>query len=249
MRFRIPALLDVLTVADPDRIADLANDLRLDRKYGGKGPLFNRIVTGRIRRALSLNGEPLPPVAPRGAERPKPAQAALEAHLNQIAAALDAGDSSIQALANYVRGEEPISSVGPVAQQAVGRLFDPYYTGDTKSWAAAKVLDQAPRTMNFALLLWWSLTGVVAKARCLLADKVGNDPSGVHGTGVAVHNLVAGFSHMRTLWADPATRHRLPPEAAAAQCLVVPPRVVRQPTEAGVSLHFLRFPMIFVIFG
>ena len=41
---------------------------------------------------------------------------------------------------------------------------------------------------------------------------------------------------MRALWADPGARARLTPEAAAAQCLVAPQQVVRQPTRAGASL-------------
>jgi len=236
MRLHIPALLDLLTVSDPDLIADLADDPRLDRNYGGRGPLINRIVSGRVRKALSLNGEPLPPVAPHGPERPKPAQAALEARLNAIAAALGPGDPSVEKLASYVRGEGPDASVGPLAQEAVGRLFSADYKGDARSWAAARVLDQAPRSFNLLLVFWWAVTGAVAKARHLLADKVGSDPSGVHGTGVAVHNLVAGFSRMRALWADPAARRRLTPEAAAAQCLVAPQQVLRQPTEASLTL-------------
>ena len=38
---------------------------------------------------------------------------------------------------------------------------------------------------------------------------------------------------MRALYADPSARSRLTPEAAAAQCLVAPQQVVRQPTTAG----------------
>ncbi len=236
MRLRIPALVDLLTVSDPGLIADLADDPRLDRNYGGRGPLVNRMITGRIRKTLILDGEPLPPVAPHGPERPRPQQAALEARLNAIAASLGEGDPSVGKLARYVRGEGPDSSVGPLAQEAVGRLFSADYQGDARSWAAARVLDEAPRTVNLALVIWWALTGAVAKARRLLADKVEGDPSGVHGTGVAVHNLVAAFSRMRALWADPAARRRLTPEAAVAQCLVAPQQVVRQPTEAGLTL-------------
>jgi hypothetical protein len=235
-RFRIPALVDLFTVSDPAQIADLASDPRLDRQYVNKGPLLNRIVTGRIRKVLSLDGKPLPSVAPRGSERPTPAQAALEARLNPIAAALDAADPSVQALARYVRGEGPASAAGPLAQEAVGRLFAPDFKGDAQSWAAAKVLDQAPRTFNPFLLIWWSLTGAVAKARHELAKKVGHDRSGVHGIGVAVHNFPPAFSRMRALYADPSARRRLTPEAAAAQCLVAPQQVVRQPTRAGASL-------------
>ena len=235
-RFRIPALVDLITVSDPAQIADLAEDPRLDREYVMRGPLINRIVTGRIRKVLSLDGKPLPSVAPRGPERPAPAQSALEARLNPIAAALGASDPSVQALARYVRGEGPPSAAGQLAQEAVGRLFAPDFKGDAQSWAAAQVLDQAPRTFNPFLLVWWSLTGAVAKARRLLADKVGHDPSGVHGVGVAVHNFVPAFSRMRALWAEPSARNRLTPEAAAAQCLVAPQQVVRQPTKSGAAL-------------
>ena len=51
----------------------------------------------------------------------------------------------------------------------------------------------------------------------------------------AVHNIVAGFQHMRALWADPAQRRALSAEAAAAQCLFAPDQVVRQPVVAGGS--------------
>jgi len=59
-RFRIPALVDLITVSDPAQIADLAEDPRLDREYVIRGPLINRIVTGRIRKVLSLDGSPCP---------------------------------------------------------------------------------------------------------------------------------------------------------------------------------------------
>ena len=235
-RLRIPAIVDLITVSDPAQIADLATDSRLDREYVSRGPLLNRIVTGRIREVLSLDGRPTPSAAPRGPARPLPAQAALEAQLNPIAAALDASDVSVQALARYVRGEGPASAAGPLAQEAVGRLFAPDFKSDAASWAAAEVLGQAPQTFNPFLLIWWGLTGAVNKAKRLLADKVGHDPSGVHGVGIAVHNFVPAFSRMRALWADPAARGRLSPEAAAAQCLFAPVQVVRQPTKAGASL-------------
>jgi hypothetical protein len=235
-RLRIPALIDLLRVSDPNLIADLADDSRLDRDYVSRGPLLNRIVTGRIRKVLSLNGKPLPSVAPRGTQRPTDAQAALEARLTPIAIALGPSDPSVQALARYVRGEGPDEAAGPLAQEAVGRLFASDYKSDAESWAAAQVLDQAPRTFNLFLLLRWTLTGAVAKAKRLLAEKVGHDPSGVHGIGVAVHNFPPAFWRMRALYADPSARARLTPEAAAAQCLVAPQQVVRQPTKAGGSL-------------
>lgn len=235
-RLRIPGLVDLLRTRDPAQIAALAEDARLDRDYTAKGPLLNRIVLARIRKVLVWNGAPLPPVAPRGAQRPLPAQAALEARLAPLAVALSQEKVALEPLAAYVRGEGATGAAGPLAQAAVGRLYDPAYVADAASWQAALVLDQAPRTFNPIPLVWWAVTGAVAKARRRLAEKVGGDPSGLHGTGVAVHNLVAGFTRMRALWADPRARHQLSPEAAAAQCLVAPQQVVRQPVQPGLAL-------------
>ncbi|THD44911.1 MAG: hypothetical protein E7774_09100 [Bradyrhizobium sp.] len=235
-RTRIPGLIDVLRVDDPAQIAALSIDARLDRNYIARGPLLNRIVAARIRRVLSLNRAPLPPVAPRGAERPTAGQAALETRLSALALSWRVYDPAVGALARYVRGAGALEGAGPLAQDAVGRLFRSDYKADAQSWAAAEVLDKAPRTFNPFLLLNWALTRKVAKARRLLADKVGGDPAGLHGTAIAIHNLVASVKLMRSLWADPQTRRRLSPEAAGAQCLIAPEQVVRQPREAGNSI-------------
>ena len=232
-RLRIPGLIDVLRVADPAQIAELGQDARLDRDYVARGPLLNRIIVTRTRKALSLNGAPWPPVAPHGAQRPTAGQAALEARLSALAAAWRPDDPSVRALASYVRGANAPESAGPLAQEAIGRLFRPDYRADAESWAAAEVMGKAPRSFNPLLRLRWALTGAVAKARALLADKVGGDPGGLNGTGVAVHNLVASLKLMRALWANPHARRRLSPEAAAAQCLVAPVQVMRQPKVAG----------------
>jgi hypothetical protein len=235
-RLHIPGLVDVLRIDDPHQIATMADDARLDRAYVAKGPLLNRIVAGRIRKVLQVSGTPLPPVAPRGPARPLPTQAALEAKLGALIADWAQDDPSLRPLGAYVRGEGGSDRAGPLAQQAVGRLYDESYVADDASWAAARVLDAAPRTFNPFLLIWWALTGRVPAARRLLVDKVGGDLSGLHGTGVAVHNIVAGLLRMRGLWADKNARHRLSPQAAAAQCLVAPAQVVRQPLRAGESL-------------
>jgi hypothetical protein len=233
-RIHIPALVDLLPVEDPTLVASLADDVRLDRDYRAQGPLLNRLIVGRIRKVLVVGATPLPPVAPRGPARPLPAQQSLEARLAPIAAALASDVADLAPLGDYVHGEG--GDPGPLAQQAVGRLFEPAYAADAASWRAAVVLDQAPRSFNPFLLLWWWITGAVARSQKLLAQKVSNDPSGVHGTGVAVHNIVSGLETMRRLYADPQSRGELTPEAAAAACLVAPEQVLRQPRMRGESL-------------
>lgn len=233
-RIAIPGLVDILPIDDAATIAVIAADRRFDREYVRRGPMLNRIVLGRVRSILTLAGAPLPPVAEHGPVRPAPSQSATQARLDALAAGGLAGPD-IDVLAAYVRGEGGATQGGKLAQQAVGRLFDPYYSADDESWSAALVLRDAPSSFNPLKRLIWALTGRIAKARELLAGKVNQDPTGLHGTGVAIHNLAEAFARMRTLYADPAARGQSSPAAAVAAAMVAPKQVLRQPTVAGTS--------------
>jgi hypothetical protein len=91
------------------------------------------------------------------------------------------------------------------------------------------LLDQATRTRNPTLILWWAATKRVDSARQLLADMVGADLAGMHAIGIAVHNIVKGVTQMRQLYSDPAQRATLSGEAVRAQCIFAPATVLRQP--------------------
>ena len=210
-RLRIPALVDLLQVSDPGLIANLADDARLDREYASRGPLFNRIVTGRIRKVLSLNGK----AAAVGRAARKSTANAGAGGVGSPARSRSPRRSGraihpFQALARYVRGEGPGAAAGPLAQEAVGRLFAPEFEGDAESSGrrpgarsgAADVQSFSPSPMGP------DRRGRHRPKR-LLSDKVGHESSGVHGVGVAVHNFPPAFSRMRALWADPATRAHL----------------------------------------
>ncbi|MFZ1015708.1 MAG: hypothetical protein WAN28_20345 [Terracidiphilus sp.] len=99
------------------------------------------------------------------------------------------------------------------------------------------MLDQAPRTMNLALLVWWALTKKVDRAKQLLSDMVGGDLAAVHAIGVALHNIVSGVNLMRDLYNDPSNRTALSPAAAGGRCLFAPATVLRQPTEIDNSAN------------
>lgn len=235
-RIIIPGLVDLLRVDGAAAIEALAADSRIDRHYEKRGPLVNRIVFGRIRDALQLDGAPLPPVAPRGPVRPTAAQAALEKRLGALAEAdpaLGMGPAAMAQLVAWVRGGGSADDAGPIAQQAVGNLFDDAYVADRDSWAAATTLGAAPSNLNPFRLLFWRITHRVERARALLADKVGRDPVGLHATGVAIHNIVNGLREMRRIYATPGMKERLSAAAVVARCIVPPEQVVRQPTEAG----------------
>ena len=63
--------------------------------------------------------------------------------------------------------------------------------------------------------------------------KVDGDLAGIHGTGVAIHNLVKGFHHMRSLYGDLARRSSSASKGIADECLFAPTAVIRQATAEG----------------
>jgi len=226
---RIPFLIDLKRVDQKPDILALVPDQRLDRDFVSRGPLVNRLLTGLINGTLRVDGKPLPSVARRGdAERAR-SQAALHARLDP-AKGLLWDDETLGRLVAAVRGTAGPETIGPAAQQAVGRLFDKHYVGDAESFQAAKDLDDAVHSVNPIRLFTLHLMGQLRRSRRLLTERVGGDLAGVHGTGVAVHNIVHGLEHMRALWRKaprPST------DEAVRACLFAPKTVLRQATAGG----------------
>jgi hypothetical protein len=225
-RIHLPGLVDLATVEDKVELRALAADDRLDR--GGKlpGPLVNRLLMGHAARTLRFGGKLLPTIASRDEPQRAASQAALRARLDPAKPLWD--DATIAALVAAVRGIKGADAIGPATQQAIGRLFDPQYIGDAESWQAALDLDAGLRRPLRGLMLL--LSGRLARARDQLSRRVGGDLAGVHGTGLAVHNLVRGFETMRDLW-----RRQPRPSAddAVRQCLYAPVTALRQATSRG----------------
>ncbi|MEX2643084.1 MAG: hypothetical protein WD270_06500 [Acetobacterales bacterium] len=230
---RLPALLDLVLVDDPEAILALAREPRLDRAYEPIGPLLNRIVVNRIRRTLQVNGTPLPTVAARGGERPTPQQRELEARLDALPPGAPCGETHLQALSAHVRGLAEERLLGPLVQEAVGRLFRPDYRGDAESWNAARQLDAAVTSNNPLRRLAWRVTDRTGRARQELADRVDGDAAALHATGIAVHNLVRAFERMRALAERPGELRRLETSEAVALCLTAPETLIYQATGAG----------------
>lgn len=229
---RIPFLIDLKRVDSGPDIRGMVADQRVDRDFVARGPLLNRLLIGRVSGALRVDGKPLPSVAPRGdAERAR-SQAALHARLDPTKGPLW-DDETLARLVAPVRGLAGAETIGPAAQQAVGRLFDKNYEGDTESFQAAKDLDDAVRTANPIRLFKLHLLGQLRRSRRVLTQRAGGDLAGVHGTGIAVHNIVHGLEHMRELW---RTQPRPSADDAVRACLFAPQRVLRQATAKGGTL-------------
>ena len=226
---RIPFLIDVKRVDTKPDIRALSLDERLDRDFVQRGPLVNRILTGRINGALRVDGKPIPAVAPRHNGERERGQATLHRRLDP-AKGLLWDDATLAALVAAVRGKASADTIGPAAQQAVGRLFVKDYVGNPESYQAARDLDDAVRTPNPIRWLMLHLGGRLRRSRQLLAQRVDGDLAGVHGTGVAVHNMVRGFEKMRELWRK---QPRPSTDEVLRACLFAPKTVLRQATARG----------------
>jgi hypothetical protein len=228
-RIRIPGVVDLVISSEAGEVASLAQDPHLDRAYGDGSILLNGILLRRICRTLQLGGKRFPTITPKNDPARMTAQLALWKRLSERAFALSDGPAELEDLAAYVRGEGTHDSCGPLAQEVVGRLFNPNFKATSETWSAAVLLSKAPRTMNPILLLWWALTHKVDRAKQLLSGVVGGDLAGLHAIGVAVQNVVNGMTLMRQLYRDPSMRMSLTPELAGDKCIFAPESVIRQP--------------------
>jgi hypothetical protein len=229
---RIPFIADLKKVSSQAEVRALAANADLDRRFETCGPLINRVLMRTITGNLQLDGKPLPAVAPRGDAFRAKDQKELRRRLDPAQRPLW-DDETLAALVAAVTGRADADVIGPAAQQAVGRLFVPTYVGDAESFAAARDLDDAVHSRNPIRRLLLHATGRLRRSRRLLAARVGGDLAGVHGTGIAVHNMVRGFQAMRELF---RRGERPGADEVVKRCLFAPPTVVRQATAPGQNI-------------
>lgn len=232
-RLRIPGLVDLVRIDDPAMIAAASADPRLDRDFAGKGPLINRWIVGRIRRSLRTPTAPLPSVSPRDYPERAERQAALQSRLRKLVEEGAVATDYVAELAAYVRGERAENVLGPLVQEAIGRLFADRYDATGSTWGAACVMDAAPRNMNPLRALWWAITGVVARSQRVLSKAAEGDPAGVHATAIAVHSLVRSLKAMRQVWLEPGVRDGISAETAVIRSLRAPESVPRRWSKAA----------------
>jgi hypothetical protein len=232
-RLRVPGIANIFKVDEPEEIRALARDPRLDRKFVLRTCPFNWLLLKRSLTVLSFNGHRFPTMAGRNSQERQNHQQELAKSLRERAEAIRLGPEELDSLARWVRGEGPESQVGMLTQQLLGRLFLPGFVATEESWAAAQILVAAPRSKKIFTVMWWFATGKLNRSKRLLAGLVNEDLSAVNAIGIAVHNVVKGLRHMRTLYANKGTRISLQPAAAASQCLFAPVSLYRQAIDAG----------------
>lgn len=232
-RIRIPGIMNVFQVSDPEEIKALSNDPVIDRQFETRTCPFNWFLFKRSLSVLSFERRRFPTMAPRHCRARERYQEDLWRRLSNDSADIRTGPAELAPIATWIRGTGSNDEVGILTQQLLGRLFKSGFTATAESWDAASVLVVAPRSANLPKMLWWFVTGKVRRAKRLLAGKVDKDLSAVNAIGIAVHNVVKGLRRMRVLYADVGMRNTLSADAAASQCLFAPVSVYRQSTGPG----------------
>jgi hypothetical protein len=236
---RIPGIVNLFEVSDPNEIKALANDPVVDRSFHTHTCPVNWFLLKRSLAVLSFKGRRFPTMEPRRCPTRARAQDELWRKLNDEVATIKAGPVALAPLAEWVAGSD--AEVGILAQQVLGRLFRSDFTATPESWAAALILVTAPRSSNLPKLFWWFATGKVRRAKRLLAGMVGDDLSAVNAIGIAIHNLAKSLRIMRLLYADLDSRKELSADEAARKCLCPPVSLYRQSTAKG-TLNGTAFP-------
>ncbi|MCQ0090827.1 hypothetical protein [Roseovarius sp. M141] len=222
-RIRIPGLLDLLIIDQPGEILDAAADPVLDRGATRLGPILNRIIQNIRLRSLRTDKAALPSALPREDATRIAMQDALAQRLDPADTPWD-GDS-LQAIADWLRGAK--APIGPLCQQAVGRLFVPDFRATPRTWRAAHVINRSLALTNPALRLLWALTGEVTRAKRTLSEAMHGDPAAVHATGVAVHTFQRAVERLDGALAAAPTRRALSTKGALGCAAAAPDTVLR----------------------
>ncbi|MGA7159144.1 MAG: hypothetical protein WBY53_20020 [Acidobacteriaceae bacterium] len=230
---RQAGLIDLITLDSLDEIREMAQNAVIDRRLDTFRPLVNGILLHHLLGILSFRGRRFPTMSAKSAPGRAAEQDQLWETLNARSGALREGPIELEALARWIRGIGNEKELGRLVQQAVGSQFDASYRATEETWKAALTLEAALQTKNPWKLLAWGITGKIRNAKRVLASKVGEDLAAVHGTGVALHNIVRALERMENLYANVALRSSLPSEEVIRRCLSAPASVMRQATSAG----------------
>ncbi len=218
---RIPLIADLILTDDPQEIHQLASHSALDRDFHPRGPLINRVLARRVKSALSLRGKPLPSAM----RRDRSERCETSDRLTGMFTAGNWNTDTLDQIIAFVRGDRR-RPAGELAQEVIGRVFDPEFSADEQTWEAAQVVQDHLQSFNPIRRVLRSFSGALRNAQKALGDAMQQDLGAVHGTAIAAHNLALSFERMRDDWADDI-RKTLSPEQAAQRAIVAPRTVLR----------------------
>lgn len=205
---------------------DTANHPALDRGPTRLGPILNRVIQKILLRTLRADKVALPSARSRHDGERIAMQEALAKRLDPAGEPWQ--EASLQAIADWLKGAK--SPIGPLCQQAIGRLLVPDFRATPETWRAADVMNRSIASRNPFLRAFWGITGEVSAAQHTLSKAMGDDPSAVHAVGVAVHTFQRAVERLDAVLADQTARRALSSKGALGSAMAAPDAILRHAT-------------------
>lgn len=235
LRLRVPGLLDVLLVSDPEQIKWLNEQPALTRQIDPERSWLHRFIAGRLLDDLAFHGKLLPVfLAQHDAQRAERQQQLFERLQSRLGEPSAARDE----IAAYVCGRAGTPEIGVLAQQWCGQLFTPQYKATPESYKAGRLI------AGWASAAPWRawadrLTGKLARAKGLLWQSADADLHCIHATSIGMENIAKTLRGLRrTAQTHPQRSYA----DALRACLAAPPAVLRFATRE-LAAPFLDQPL------
>lgn len=222
LRLRIPDVIDVVLVSDPDQIQWLNQHADVRRPLDPKASWLHRFIEGRLSSDLGFHGARLPVFLPREDLARADRQKRLDERLEDARG--NPGEERDE-IAAYVSGKKDADEIGVIVQQWCGKLFLAQYRAARDTYEAGKLLAgwaSAPPWRT------WKdrVSGRLARAKEVVDTAAEGDLHCVHGTSIGMENVARTVRKLRKAAQDPA-KQKLPPDDALRECLTAPPAVLR----------------------
>ena len=237
IRIRIPKVIDLLLVSDPDQIQWLNRHPDIGRPLDSSiGPL-HRWIGRRLHTDMGFGGEVLPVFLPRSDENRAKRQHQLDEALED---AHGLPGEERDTIAEYVSGKADPDDIGAIVQQWCGRLFDAHYRSSKETYEAGRLLARWPTSLPWQT--WRQrINGNLDRAKRLLSMHADSDLYCIHATSIGTQNVLRSIRRLR-LAAQSPKRRELPPDDILRQCLATPAAVLRG-CKSDIHVPFLDHPI------
>lgn len=207
-RIKIPWLIDVVTVSDARDVQALGTHPSLERNLERTGPLFNRLLLGRILSTFQVDEQPLPAFRARSDENRQVLQEDLRRELTVIVDNQAIDNELLKPAAEFVAGRGDRDEAMEHVCRLLALTFDPQGVASAGGlWRDAQIISAAVRPFSVRGF-FYRLTGQHHAARGRILKAVAGKPNGLHAIAITTANIAETLEKLRTRYVAVAAGDR-----------------------------------------
>ena len=237
IRLRIPGLVDLVLVSDPQQIQWLNQHADVTRPLDPGASLLHRFIDARLSSDMGFHGSLLPVFLPRSDAARAERQKKLDL---QFEDARGLPGEERDEIAGYVSGEKDAEEIGVSVQQWCGRLFFAQYRATKDSYEAGRLIANWPSAPPWRTFVDRA-SGRLSRAKELLSSAAQGDLHCVHATSIGMENIARTVRKLRRAAQD-RDKRKTAPDDMLRECLTAPPAVLRGCTRE-IDVPFLDRPL------